>query len=380
MVNFNFLETGLNFLLISGIVINAIIIWLLTKTNRSALPQKILIVLFIGTIFLLVHFYAELNKIKFLYILTFNIQDVITLLIGPLLYVYVKSLFNDDKQLIKRNGIHFVLPIIYLVFYSIPILVFSFFKIKLIPSIEKLNTINDFIFVIEDFYLLAYLILTLVLLNKYNKATKSIYSNLKDKELLWVKYMLLGVVFVSIIDIFAYIYDLFYVNPEIDSAFITIIFVVILLYFLGYYGIKQSEILVPEFLLNPVKNNKSSGSFINMDTTKVNHYISKINEILAKEKLFLDEDLTLNKLANAISLSDKKLSAIINQEMDTSFYDLINSYRIEEFKKRVVSEEFDNLTILGIAYDCGFKTKSTFNRLFKLNVGMSPSEFKKSKK
>jgi len=371
------LETVLNFLLISGIVINTIIIWLLTKTNKSALPQKILIALFIGIIFLLVHFYSILNKIKFLYILTFNIQDVITLLVGPLLYIYVKSLFFEDKELIKKNRIHFILPIIYLVFYSIPILVFSFFKIKLIPFVEKLININDFIFVIEDFYLLAYLILTLILLNKYNKAAKSIYSNLKDKELRWVKYMLFGTILVSIIDIFTYIYDFFYVNSEIDSAFITVIFVVILLYFLGYYGIKQSAILVPEFLLNPVKNSKSSGSLINMEATKVNHFVSKINEVLIKDKLFLDEDLTLHKLAIAISLSDKKLSAIINQEMDTSFYDLINSYRIAEFKRRIISKKYNNLTLLGIAYDCGFKSKSTFNRLFKLKNGISPSEFKK---
>lgn len=371
------METVLNFLLISGIVINTIIIWLLTKTNKSALPQKILIALFIGIIFLLVHFYSILNKIKFLYILTFNIQDVITLLVGPLLYIYVKSLFFEDKELIKKNRIHFILPIIYLVFYSIPILVFSFFKIKLIPFVEKLININDFIFVIEDFYLLAYLILTLILLNKYNKAAKSIYSNLKDKELRWVKYMLFGTILVSIIDIFTYIYDFFYVNSEIDSAFITVIFVVILLYFLGYYGIKQSAILVPEFLLNPVKNSKSSGSLINMEATKVNHFVSKINEVLIKDKLFLDEDLTLHKLAIAISLSDKKLSAIINQEMDTSFYDLINSYRIAEFKRRIISKKYNNLTLLGIAYDCGFKSKSTFNRLFKLKNGISPSEFKK---
>jgi AraC-like DNA-binding protein len=257
-------------------------------------------------------------------------------------------------------------------------LFYSYFEIKLTPFAENLNIVSDYFFVINDFYLLTYLLLTLKLLSTYNKAAKSIYSNLKDKELRWVKYFIVSGIFIIIVDIFTYVYDYFYTEQELNSAFVTVSFIVIMLFFLGYYGIKQSKILVPEFLLNPATNKESSVNVIKMDSIEIEERISKIKEVLSKERLFLDEDLTLNKLATKVSLSDKKLSAIINQEMDTSFYDLVNSFRIEEFKKRVVSEEFDNLTILGIAYDCGFKTKSTFNRLFKLNTGMSPSEYKKN--
>jgi len=364
--------------LISGIVINTIIIWLLTKTNKSALAQKILIVIFIGIVFLLLNFYAELNKIRLLHILTFNIQDTITLFFGPLLYVYVKSLFIEDKKLIRKNRFHFIFPLLYLMVYSIPDLFYSYFEIKLTPFAENLYAINDYFFVINDFYLLIYLLLTLKLLSTYNKVARSIYSNLKDKELRWVKYFIVCGIFIIIVDIFTYVYDYFYTEQELNSGFVTVGFIVIMLFFLGYYGVKQSKILVPEFLLNPVINKEPSVNSIKMNPIEIEERISKIKEVLSKERLFLDEDLTLNKLANKVSLNDKKLSAIINQEMNTSFYDLINSYRLEEFKRRVSSDEFSNLTILGIAYDCGFKTKSTFNRLFKLNTGMAPSEYKKN--
>ena len=371
------METGINFLLISGIVINAIIIWLLSKSNNSGLPKRILIIIFTCIIFLMLNYYAELNKLKLLYILTFNIADVVSIAIGPFLYLYVKSLF-EEKQVIKKNLIHFIYPTVYLIIFSIPLLVFSITKAKFVPYIEKIINVNRIVYVYEDFYLIIYLIVTLFLLKKYNNVTKSIYSNLKNKELLWVKYLILGALIIIVVDVFTFIYDFNYPNANFESDFVTVILVVIFLYFLGYYGIKQSKVLVPEFLLNPVKNNKISTSLINMDSIEIKQHISKINTVLTTKELFLDEDLTLSKLAKEISLSDKKLSAIINQEMDTSFYDLINSYRLEEFKKRVVSKEFDNLTILGIAYDCGFKTKSTFNRLFKLQTGISPSEFKKN--
>jgi len=370
------LETGINFLLISGIVINAIIIWLLSKSNKSELPQRILIIIFTCIIFLMLNYYAELNKIKSLFILTFNISDVVSIAIGPFLYLYVKSIF-EDKGVIKRNLIHFIYPTVYLIIFSIPLLVFSITKIKLIPFIEKIMNVNRIIYVYEDFYLIIYLIATLLLLKRYNNATKSIYSNLKNKELLWVKYLLLGTLIIIVVDVFTFIYDFNYPDTNFESDFVTVILVVIFLYFLGYYGIKQSKVLVPEFLLNSAKNNKISTSLINMDSVEIKQHVSKINTVLMTKELFLDEDLTLSKLAKEVSLSDKKLSAMINQEMDTSFYDLVNSYRLGEFKKRVVSKEYDNLTILGIAYDCGFKTKSTFNRLFKLNTGISPSEFKK---
>lgn len=370
------MEKGINFLLISGIVINAIIIWLLSKSNKSGLPQRILIIIFTCIIFLILNYYAELNKIKLLYILTFNIADVVSIAIAPFFYLYVKSLF-EDKEVIKKNLIHFIYPIVYLVIFSIPILVFSITKVKLIPFVEKIINVNKIVYVYEDIYLIIYLVVTLFLLKRYSTATKSIYSNLKNKELLWVKYLLLGALIIIVVDVFTFIYDFNYPNTNFESDFVTVILVVIFLYFLGYYGIKQSKVLVPEFLLNPVKNNKISTSLINMNPIEIKQYISKINTVLTTKELFLDEDLTLNKLAKEISLSDKKLSAIINQEMDTSFYDLINSYRLTEFKKRIISKKYDNLTLLSIAYDCGFKSKSTFNRLFKLQTGISPSEFKK---
>lgn len=371
------MEKLINFLLISGIVINAIIIWLLTKTNKSALPQRILIIFFSCIVFLLLSYYADLNNIEILEILTFIIADSTVILIGPLLYLYVKSLFIEDKNLVKKNLVHFIIPLLYLLLFSIPILIFFLFGIKFYPFIEELVKIDDVYFIIEDSVLILYLILNLLLLNKYNMVTKFIYSNLKNKGLNWVKHMHIGALIVIVVDVFLVLYEFYYSNSNFDSDFVLIILIVLFLYYLGYYGVKQSKILVPDFLINQNNKKKTPPNFLKYNEEEIQLHILNIKDTIINNELFLDEDLTLNKLAKETQFSDKKLSAIINQEMQISFYDLINSYRLAEFKKRIISKKYENLTIIGIAYDCGFKSKSTFNRLFKLKNGLSPSEFKK---
>jgi len=94
--------------------------------------------------------------------------------------------------------------------------------------------------------------------------------------------------------------------------------------------------------------------------------------------MYLDPDLTLRLLAESTAKSERQLSAFLNNEMQLSFYDLINSYRIEEAKKRLLSKAYDNHTIEGIGYSCGFKSRSSFFKLFKKNTGISPSAYKKS--
>jgi len=96
------------------------------------------------------------------------------------------------------------------------------------------------------------------------------------------------------------------------------------------------------------------------------------------EKAYLDENLTLSKLAELIPTTDKKLSTFLNQHLNITFYDMINAYRVESVKEKLLSNNYNNLTLLGIAYESGFNSKSSFNRIFKKETGLSPSEYKKS--
>nr|WP_271711474.1 helix-turn-helix domain-containing protein [Marinigracilibium pacificum] len=80
-----------------------------------------------------------------------------------------------------------------------------------------------------------------------------------------------------------------------------------------------------------------------------------------------------------VGIHSKKLSTILNQKMNTSFYDFINTARVEEVKRKINDSNHSHLTILGIALESGFNSKSSFNAIFKKYTGMTPREFKNQK-
>ena len=86
----------------------------------------------------------------------------------------------------------------------------------------------------------------------------------------------------------------------------------------------------------------------------------------------------MTKLALITELSNSYLSQIINQSQGQNFFDFINAYRVEEVKSLLHHPDYAHYTILGVAQEAGFKSKSTFNSVFKKMTGMTPSDYKKS--
>ncbi|TGN09390.1 helix-turn-helix domain-containing protein [Leptospira ilyithenensis] len=104
----------------------------------------------------------------------------------------------------------------------------------------------------------------------------------------------------------------------------------------------------------------------------------KLNDLLERDKVYLDENLSLAKLSSFLGITTHKLSEYLNLEEKTQYFQLINKYRVEEAKERILNHPEE--TFLSIAYSSGFNTKSNFNQVFKQLTGVTPSEFKKEKK
>ncbi len=98
-------------------------------------------------------------------------------------------------------------------------------------------------------------------------------------------------------------------------------------------------------------------------------------EHMKEHKLYLNPELKLHDFAGSLSMAPHSVSERLNQEMGMSFFDFVNHFRVEEFKSRAHSEKYSHLTLLAIAYDVGFNSKASFNRIFKRSTGMTPSQF-----
>jgi AraC-like DNA-binding protein len=103
---------------------------------------------------------------------------------------------------------------------------------------------------------------------------------------------------------------------------------------------------------------------------------SKLLSLMQSESLFLNPDLRLSDLAAALSVKPYRVSEVLTRGLRTSFYELVNGYRIEKARELLADPASQHLSILGIALDSGFKSKSVFNDVFKRRTGMTPSQFR----
>ncbi len=131
-----------------------------------------------------------------------------------------------------------------------------------------------------------------------------------------------------------------------------------------------------ELPLLSLKGKYSSSSLKGVDEVKL---YFKLKDILSSNELYLDPNLTLKNVADRLATNTKYLSQVVNHHSGNNFQYFINTYRVEEVKRKIISKEFENLTLYGIALQCGFKNKSTFYKVFKEISGITPREFLKDK-
>jgi len=183
--------------------------------------------------------------------------------------------------------------------------------------------------------------------------------------------------------------------PEITSKSIDLIWLVFSMigYILGYFAIHQPEIFklkkeevkeIPTIENIAVFEDKN---IINAEPIKVTVSDENLEnqkklliDFFENEKPYINPNLTLNELASKLKVPTHLLSKIINDGFDKNFFDFVNFYRVDEFKRRVNSPKYNNYTLLGIAFEVGFNSKTAFNRAFKKITNQTPSEFYQSNK
>ncbi|MBX7151034.1 AraC family transcriptional regulator [bacterium] len=305
-----------------------------------------------------------------------GVTNPVDTLYGPLFYFYVCALTSADFSWSKKKLLHLI-PTALMTLLTV--------LIVLVPIEEKYKALTDFYekrlatntaFEIDwgdlifdsliYFQCLTYLILVFKRIARYEAEILENFSSTDRLSLRWLK-LCLGVL-LSLWTIWFLLgvfdqYDRYVIYlPVIASPFI---------YGMGYYGLKQ-----PELFHFPSEKKKYESSSLTSDQSQ--NYLNRILELMENEKLYCDPELSLNTLAEKISIPDRYVSQIINEQRNQNFFDFINNYRINEAKKLLISDAHQHLTILAIAFDCGFNSKSAFNAAFKKYTGLTPSAYKKS--
>jgi len=167
-------------------------------------------------------------------------------------------------------------------------------------------------------------------------------------------------------------------NPFIyleSLAVITWIGITGLIYWISYSMLLMPELLIPPPFSIPISNKELKT--LKLEEADAQQIQKQLEAIIQQKRPYLNPKLTLSELAKMTQTSDKKLSIYLNQNLDINFHDFINQHRINAFKERVKREDSSNLSIVGLAQECGFKSKSSFYRAFQKHVGMTPSQFMK---
>ncbi len=295
-------------------------------------------------------------------------------LIIPLFYLYVKSITNSITT--RKNVVLILLPgviefILFTVIFLLPI------QVKL----DIWNTTNDFGVILVLLTLLSlpysiyYVVRIIKHINSHKKKAENYYSNLDGKLLSWAKGVILFIlIFHSFWMIEIFQEDLFfetYTYPILSA--INVIFI----FWIGISGLRQSKVIGSkdepsneDSEIVPIDNSKDA---INEMQDKD---FQRLTHLMIEEAYYKEPNLSLADLAKTLQLPQRKLSQLIRANTDQNFNQFVNYYRVEEAKKLLKDASYNNLSMLGIAYDAGFNSKASFFSVFKKFTAVTPNAFK----
>jgi AraC-like DNA-binding protein len=362
----------LNIIILLGVLQGIITTILLFSIKANQKANKLLawIILLISLACLNLYFLETLENTSTLFnVFEAIIPLVIIMPIGPLIYFYVKTILNPDFKIDASKRKHFYSTILDLVpnFVVIIYIILGFLRLINNTSFGLENFIynyNKFIDIPRWISLAMYLWFTYKLISNHK-------SDLKNTVFTkWTKNFTIGFSIFSII-------WFFHLVPYLIPSFSNILLrnlgwypiyipLIILVYWLGING----------YIISFKAHKKTTKSLLITDGI-IAKTLESLNKLMKEDKLYLDPSLQLKDIVKQSKIPQKTISAVLNQYLSSSFNEYVNTYRIEEFKKRLLSDHQEKFTITGIAFECGFNSQATFQRAFKANTNQSPSQFRK---
>jgi len=370
---------------IAGISISLFISFLLISKKNKSNTDQILIAWMLLTAIHLFLYYITYTKDIFQYPFLLGIELPMPLLQGVLLFLYIAT---ETSQLPQKKGfliLHF-LPIIATYLYLI-----SFF---ILTAEEKIYVFKNngagyemFSSMLSTAISLSgaiYVLWSYLLLRKYKRFLSNENYELKKVNIKWLQLLIGGMGVIWFVVIFT------------EKESLIFLSVVLFVFSISFFGIKQGNIFTITKSDNPIKKQSSeikpiqktkpiivatkevpkekyAKSGLKDDASEI--LFQELTLLMTDKTIYQNGELSVGELASMLKVHPNHLSQIINAREGKNFYEYVNSFRIEEFKRLIIIPKNQKVTLLSLAYDCGFNSKSSFNRYFKKSTGQTPSQY-----
>ena len=368
-----------DFVIVSGIAISLfVLIYLIRHDGVKLVSRRIAMaiqVLWI-TRFILFYLKPETEPVYNAYLIMYD--QTLLFLDGLLVWLYVRTLLRPEKSF-KNIWLHFI-PFGIVFLYSTILAMFKSDEViaefnRMVKLLEMNQSGLDITEVIYMIVLVSinifYLVRSVKITNSYNKQLKENLSTIDNLTVNWVKKFqnLWIALFIIPLTIF-FINDLYRFTEHLTLGYLTVFTFVLLSIVFNFFLLEQVYKPVSFFQKNTVPDlsdskNEQQDQFV------------KLKTLLEEKQYYLDDELSLSQLATYMDLKSSEVTEIIKSSPYENFYDLINSYRVEAVKKELLESKEQ---IIQLAYQNGFRSKSTFNKIFKEKTGMTPKAYRVSLK
>lgn len=297
---------------------------------------------------------------------------------GPALWFYIKSLTAKNFRFKSKYTLHF-LPFV-LIFLIMTLNVYILPEKERILALTEESFKNDlaFPFIIGMIALSTqgYFIWGILLIRNYDRRLRDYFSEVSDIDLKWLKFLLIASVIFYAVNSSMYVIDYFFNILPYDVLLTTVYsFAAVFVAILGYRGYRQGNIFLAREIPEELDKEPATINIEQKIDSSEKEFIESLLQFMKDKKPHLDPELTISTLARELNTNADYLSGILNGRLSKNFFDFVNFYRVEEFKKLCKEQNDKNITIMGLAWDSGFNSKATFNRVFKKTTGRTPGEF-----
>ncbi|MFT3682132.1 MAG: helix-turn-helix domain-containing protein [Ferruginibacter sp.] len=284
-------------------------------------------------------------------------------------YLSIVFYINPNYKFHFTDLKHFIIPGIYLV-----IKLLQFFN----PGSSKL--LYALAAAVIIFQSVLYTTVAFLKIRRHQKNVQLFSSDTAAIDLSWLERIIIILFTTSLLFAsYSFLNDM--PAPNVYINFIELLAV----FFIAYYSLKQKEIYPANekerteliaFNEEPPEPDPKRKIVADED---IDGLKDRLTRLMTKQEPYLDSELNLVKLADMMSISSHQLSYLINTGFNENFFQYINTYRVAKAKDLLSNNEKNNLSILGIAFESGFNSKTSFNTTFKKITSKTPSEFKKER-